>query len=224
MADEGGPLLLTPAIIVTGVLQTRAVLEAASSKVGHHAGLPSSAAIGLTQQDPLACTGTVLGAVVSYKAVTQLVIDAIGGAAAVCHWEALCVTVNVAGEAGTAFHAGAFTDLGGHKFGTGRRAGCHAALVHSIGRTCHGTVCVVPPTSHVGACLLANDGIATEDTTSKFLFFFGLPASAHIQHTALLKGLWGYDLVTCSKGSLGVHKHPTGLGAADKRSLLLAAF
>lgn len=41
---------------------------------------------------------------------------------------------------------------------------------------------------------------------------------------SLLKGLWGYDLVTCSKGALGVHKHPTGLGAADKCSLLLAAF
>lgn len=41
---------------------------------------------------------------------------------------------------------------------------------------------------------------------------------------SLLKGLWGYDLVTCSKGALGIHKHPTGLGAADKCSLLLAAF
>lgn len=46
--------------------------EAASSEVGHGAGLWGSAAVGLTQQGPLACTGALLGAVVSYKAVTQL--------------------------------------------------------------------------------------------------------------------------------------------------------
>lgn len=81
---------------------------------------------------------TVPGLPGLYARHPDLVIDAIGGAATVCHWEALCVTVNVAWEAGTAFYAGAFTDLGGHKFGTGCWAGCHAALVHSIGRTCHG--------------------------------------------------------------------------------------
>lgn len=45
------------------------------------------------------------------------------------------------------------------------------------------TVCLVPPTCHVGTRLLANDGISTEDAASEFLFFFGLPTSAHIRHT-----------------------------------------
>lgn len=40
---------------------------------------------------------------------------------------------------------------------------------------------------------------------------------------SLLKGLWGYNLVTGSKGTLGVHHHPTGLGAAEERCLLWAA-
>jgi hypothetical protein len=34
VADEGGPLLLTPAIIVTGVLQTRAVCKGRKVLVG----------------------------------------------------------------------------------------------------------------------------------------------------------------------------------------------
>lgn len=41
---------------------------------------------------------------------------------------------------------------------------------------------------------------------------------------SLLEGFWGDNRVAGSKGALGVHKHSTGLGAADKRGLLWAAF
>lgn len=33
---------------------------------------------------------------------------------------------------------------------------------------------------------------------------------------SLLEGLWVHSLVTGSKGALGVHQHPTGLGAIDE--------
>lgn len=45
------------------------------------------------------------------------------------------------------------------------------------------TVCLVPPASRVGTCLLANDCISTEDPASKLLFFLGFPTSAHVRHT-----------------------------------------
>lgn len=45
------------------------------------------------------------------------------------------------------------------------------------------TVCLVPPASHVGTGLLANDGISTEDPAAKLLLFFGFPSSAHVRHT-----------------------------------------
>lgn len=41
---------------------------------------------------------------------------------------------------------------------------------------------------------------------------------------SLLEGFWGHSLVTGSKGALGVHQHPTRLGAVDELQLLRAAF
>lgn len=65
----------------------------------------------------------------------DLVVDAVVGAATVGQGEALGSAVDVAREAGTALHTGALAAPGGCQRGTGGRAGCHTALVDSIGWT-----------------------------------------------------------------------------------------
>lgn len=135
------------------------------SEVPQSADFPSSAAEGLTQQDLRAGTGAALRAILSHKAVTplkreeglgggglvfpsqtlhpqgllhppDLVIDAIVGATTEGQGEALGTTVDVAWEAGTAFHTGTLTVPGGHQVGTRGRAGCHTALIDGVGWAC----------------------------------------------------------------------------------------
>lgn len=65
----------------------------------------------------------------------DLVVDAVLGAAAVGQGEALGSAVDIAREAGTALHTWALAAPGGCQRGTGGRAGCHTALVDSIGWT-----------------------------------------------------------------------------------------
>lgn len=68
----------------------------------------------------------------------DLVVDAVVGAATEGPGEALGTTVDIAWESGTAFHTGALAVPRGCQVGTGGRAGCHTALIDSIGWTCQG--------------------------------------------------------------------------------------
>lgn len=68
----------------------------------------------------------------------DLVVDAVVGAATEGQGEALGTTVDIAWEGGTAFHTRALAVHRGCQVGTGGGAGCHTALIDSIGWTCQG--------------------------------------------------------------------------------------
>ena len=71
-------------------------------------------------------------------ASSDLVVDAIAGAATVSQGEALGAAVGIAWDAGAAFHAGALAVPRVCQVGTGRWAGCHTALIHGTCWTLHG--------------------------------------------------------------------------------------